>query len=156
MQPLLLKASLVFVDLGLLNEASVLCDEALQISNQLCDPEQILLCVSSLAEVLIQQGKYEDADSFLQDSLKKYETVLGGENWVVLVCYGTLGSCLCRQGKLTESEHFLRRALKGHDILYSSHQESNLVIVDLLGTVLMKQGKLAEAESFLSTCSRRK
>jgi Tfp pilus assembly protein PilF len=78
-----------------------------------CGPEDAdtLTSISNLGSVLVDQGKYEEAEAMHRQALQGREKVLGPEHPDTLTSISNLGLVLARQGKYEEAEAMHRQAL---------------------------------------------
>jgi tetratricopeptide (TPR) repeat protein len=105
-----------------------------------------LTSMSSLAGVLVLQGKYEDAESMNRQTLALREKVLGREHPDTLTSMNNLAGVLDRQGKYKEAEAMHRQTLAiSEKMLRPEHP--NLTSMSNLALVLDSQGKYKEAEA---------
>jgi tetratricopeptide (TPR) repeat protein len=75
--------------------------------------------------VLLNQGKYEEAEAMNRRALDGREKVLGEEHPDTLKSFNNLASALQRQGKYEEAEAMIRRALDGCEkALGNDHPET--------------------------------
>jgi tetratricopeptide (TPR) repeat protein len=69
-----------------------------------------LMSMNSLAMVLKDQGKYEQAEEMLRQALRLRETVLGKEHPSTLMSMNNLAGVLMDQGKYERAEEMLQQS----------------------------------------------
>ncbi|MCU0225133.1 MAG: serine/threonine-protein kinase [Acidobacteria bacterium] len=102
-----------------------------------------------LANMIVNQARYDDARVLLEESLARQREIFRGANSDLAVTLNSLGNVYHYQGKLEQAEACYREALAMHrEVLGDSHP---FVATDLLniGLLLDKRGNLTEAESAL-------
>ena len=103
-----------------------------------------------ISQIYINQGKYSEAESLLNQALNIVKSSLGPDHPNVAVCMSNLGQVYLNQGKYSEAEPLLKQAL---NIVKSSlgpdHSEMARILNNL-AMVYINQGKYSEAESLLN------
>ena len=98
---------------------------------------------------LYNDGRYAEAEPFLESDLEYYKTTLGSNHPQVATALGNVGENLSMLGRYNEAESFLMSALLIHEDSFG--QNVPVVAVDLnnLGRLYQAQGRFDEAESAL-------
>jgi tetratricopeptide (TPR) repeat protein len=103
--------------------------------------------MSNLAQVLNREGKYEEAEAMLRQTLAIGEKVLGREHPDTLASMNNLALVLDSQGKYEEAEAMHRQTLAiGEKVLGHEHPSTLMSMSNLAG-VLGSQGMYEEAEA---------
>lgn len=106
-----------------------------------------LVCATSLAISLGEQGKLADARKLLEWTLAGYVRVLGEDDPITLSCMSDLAVALERQGDLAGARGLQERALAMRLERLGSDHPDTLVSMNNLAEILGAQGELAEARA---------
>ena len=87
-----------------------------------------LASMNNPAEVLNDQGKYEQAEEIHRQALRLRETVLGEEHPSTLTSMNSLALVLSHQGKYEQAEEIHRQALRLMETVLGKEHPSTLVI----------------------------
>jgi serine/threonine protein kinase/tetratricopeptide (TPR) repeat protein len=139
----------VYFDLGEYVKAEAMDSGALAIRRKLFGKEHpdVATSLSSLASVLLYQGKLAEAEAMNRAALAMRRTLFGNEHELVAVSLHNLATVVHRQGKLAEAEAMHREALAMQRRLFGSERSTVATSLGNLAQVLEAQGKLAEAET---------
>ncbi|KAL8651856.1 MAG: hypothetical protein Q9210_003030 [Variospora velana] len=106
-----------------------------------------LSCLESQAFILEKQGKIEESESLLRQSLSLSLNVYGDKHSKVFDCMCDLGRMVGKkQGKLAEAAQLHRLALRGRKEIYGMEHPSTMLSKRHLASVLREQGHHVEAE----------
>jgi tetratricopeptide (TPR) repeat protein len=115
-----------------------------------------LASMNNLAQVLVRQGKYEEAEAMNRQTMALKETVLGREHPSTLTSMNNLAQVLNSQGKHEEAEAMHRQTLAGYERVLGHEHPHTLASMHNLALVFNRQGKYEEAEAMLrQTLARR-
>lgn len=137
----------LYLEQGRMQEAEPLCQEALQLWEQM-EPGH-LVGVSSLIYrgwCYVQQGRYAEADPLLQRALTLLEQG-GPEDLPVIHGFRHLGRLYLLQGQDHKAEAFFQRGLAFWEQLEFPHPCTALIFSGL-ASLRIKQGKDQEAEAY--------
>ncbi|CUS15397.1 unnamed protein product, partial [Tuber aestivum] len=109
------------------------------------DPDT-LRCLSYLASVMSDLGKYGESEKMNRRALEARGKVLGPDHRDTLTSAINLALALQYQGKYKESEAINRRALEGHQRVHGPDHPNTLTSVNTLAALLELQGKHNESE----------
>jgi tetratricopeptide (TPR) repeat protein len=101
---------------------------------------------ADLANELLKQGKFAEAEQLAREALVVQRKELGGDHLYVANTLGVLSSALRDQGKLAEAETARRENLAIRRKVLGNEDPRVATSLDALGSVLQREGKLAEAE----------
>ncbi|PWW75745.1 hypothetical protein C7212DRAFT_364465 [Tuber magnatum] len=101
---------------------------------------------NNLAQVLQDQGKYDESEKMNRRELEGRETILGPDHPDTLASANNLALVLRDQGKYDESEAMHRCELNGCEKILGTYHPSTLTSVDNLAQVLQDQGKYDESK----------
>ncbi|KAG0576800.1 hypothetical protein KC19_5G108600 [Ceratodon purpureus] len=107
-----------------------------------------------LAEVLRLQGKLEDAEHLILDSLRILEEGGVGHSQQAVRRMSRLAEILVHTGKLQEAENIQRKILHILEMLQGPESLSTITAADNLATTLQALRKLDEAEELFLRCLR--
>ncbi|CUS06869.1 unnamed protein product, partial [Tuber aestivum] len=115
----------------------------------LLDPNNsdMLECLSYLASVMTDLGKYDESETMNRHALEVRGKVLGPDHPDTLTSADNLALVLQYQGKYDESETVNRRALQGRERILEAGHPDTLLSVSHLAIVLGRQGKYGESET---------
>jgi len=99
-----------------------------------------------LADLLYENGEYEESEILFRRALASRERILGPEHPDTLESAGGLGKLLGKLGKWAEAEALHRRALEIRERVLEPDHPDTLDSLDGLATVLFNKGELAAAE----------
>ncbi|MEE8524708.1 MAG: serine/threonine-protein kinase [Thermoanaerobaculia bacterium] len=103
----------IYLNLGLLDRAETLLEEALEIAGTARAPVKETLPIRNLlGSVYIEQDRYDLAETTLRASLDTARRTLDPEHPLALGAMHGLGALLARQGRFTEAEALLTRVLE--------------------------------------------
>jgi len=105
-----------------------------------------LTSMNNLANVLDNQGKYEQAEEMHRQALRLKETVLGKEHPSTLTSMSNLASVLRNQGKYEEAEQMHRQTLELRETVLGKEHHDTLISMNNLALVLKSRGKYKQAE----------
>jgi tetratricopeptide (TPR) repeat protein len=102
--------------------------------------------MDKLANLLMDQGKLDEAELLYREALRGLRDKLGDTHPSTLASINNLAILLSDQGKLAEVEPLYREALRGrHEMLGNTHPDT-LASIHNMAVLLRNQGKLDEAE----------
>ena len=101
---------------------------------------------SGLAALLMNQGKYAEAEVLYRRALKGQEETLGPAHPSTLATVGNLAGLLMYQAKYDEAEALYRRALKGQEEALGPSHPDTLLTVGNLAMLLDIKGEAAAAQ----------
>jgi len=136
---------------GLLPRAEELAKQALASNELLPNPsmtEQATIRYH-LGILMAQQGKFDDAASALEETLKLNRGLYGDNHPHTLKVLGTLGSVHAAAGNLDLAEPCLRQVYKGQLSALGAEHNNTLMSMGNLGMLLGDQGKLDAAQAVL-------
>jgi tetratricopeptide (TPR) repeat protein len=120
-------------------------------AEKLTDPERDLdewvTLEHEVADLLVADGKYADAESLFRKIIQRRSTTLGPDHPDTLDSCHRLVYALSRQTKYAEAEAVARRVLKLRERVLGPEHVDTLVSRYNLGECLVDQGKYAEAET---------
>jgi len=138
---------------------------ALQRAGQLTEAERILrdvhsnvrhgsneICwssIHSLALLLRDQGKLDEAEPLMREALDGRRNQLGNSHRDTLISVNNLAVLLRAQGKLAEAEPLMREALGGMRRQLGNSHPDTLISINNLAVLIRDQGRLAEAEPLM-------
>ncbi|XRB16584.1 EF-hand domain-containing protein [Pseudoscourfieldia marina] len=99
-----------------------------------------------VAELLRQQGKYDDAEPLHREALDGRRRELGDAHPDTLMSINNLALLLDDQGKYADAESLYREALDGSRRDLGDADPRTLVFISNLATLLTQQGKYDDAE----------
>jgi len=97
-------------------------------------------------QILLSQGKYEEAETVGWRALKGRERLSGGEDRGCLGTICNLASVLRYRGKHVEAEAMYRRAFESSEMIYGPNHTNTEACLSNLATMLGTLGKYDEAE----------
>jgi tetratricopeptide (TPR) repeat protein len=100
---------------------------------------------TNIAEVLIKQGRLDEATGYVERSLRWVEGALGPRHPDLMINLDQLGSILERQGKPEEALRHYERELAIAESTYGPDQPDVLPSLDAMTRISMEQGRLDEA-----------
>ena len=135
-------------DLGLLERAFKPLQQALEIRRRTLgdDHPDTLVSINSLGMLLMNQGKYDEAEPLIREALEARRRRLGDEHPRTLTSINNLGGLLMEQGKFAEAEPLLCEVLENRRRTLGDEHPRTLTSINNLGSLLMDQGKYDEAE----------
>jgi tetratricopeptide (TPR) repeat protein len=95
--------------------------------------------------LLIETGKFHEAEEIFRILLKRSEDSLGREHLNTTESLNNLAATLHKQGKYEEANHFLRRTLEIHKNVLGPDHPKTAQSLHNLATTLAEQGKYDEA-----------
>ncbi|KAI9856968.1 MAG: hypothetical protein M1813_008684 [Trichoglossum hirsutum] len=101
--------------------------------------------LASIAHVLDDQERYEEAEAMYRQTLEAGERLLGREHADTLSSAYWLGTVLIDEGKYEEAETIHRQTLEARERVLGKAHEDTLWSASQLGTALYNQGKYEEA-----------
>ena len=105
-----------------------------------------LMCMNSLASVLLYQGNYEQAEEINRRVLAAREKLLGEDHPDTWTSVSDLASALQFQGKYEQAKEMNRRVLAAREEALGKDHPDTLTSVSNLALVLGYQGKYDQAE----------
>jgi tetratricopeptide (TPR) repeat protein len=105
------------------------------------------LVQQEIADLLLDQGQYAEAEKTLRRVLEVHARVSGPEDFVTLKTRTSLASALQQQGKASEAETQYRAVFKLATDVWGPEDWRTLTARGGLASALSDQGKLAEAEA---------
>ena len=109
----------------------------------------------TLALLLKEQGKLNDAGAVYRTTLASFEMTLGPHHVETLVCQGNYSMLLYAQGKLADAAALARAALEGWDSV-GKMLPSAITCCSNLGMLYQEMGRLNEAEKYMLTALARR
>ncbi|MEO0483836.1 MAG: serine/threonine-protein kinase [Planctomycetota bacterium] len=103
--------------LGLFEEANTSLQRAVELLDPMtaADPLMALLAKERLAQVRIDQGRFEDAERLYREQLEEIKALYGESDLGVYRCMQGLAVALWRQGKAEEAEAYLTPAIEAYE-----------------------------------------
>ncbi len=142
---------LTYTNLGLLTEAEVHLERALEIERSLADGPH-----GNLAELLhlhgalsYQQGRYEEGESLLSEAVDVRRAVLGPTHARLVTSLNKLAMLLLDTGRLDEAKTHLDEALAIVKVTHERDATLYLNVTNTLAGYYGKRGELAEAEALV-------
>lgn len=99
-----------------------------------------------IADVLIDEGKYADAENVLREVVEVRTGIVGAENPDTLRSRNNLGLALLRGGKFAEAEREYREVVALQTKVLGPEDPDTLMSRTGLATALFRQAKFAESE----------
>ncbi|KAF7539263.1 hypothetical protein G7054_g2243 [Neopestalotiopsis clavispora] len=110
----------------------------------------------NLANVVAEQGRYQEAGQLYQQALENDLSKLAPDNPSTLLTMNNMAKNLVHQGKLSEGEEIFRRTLeKRTSILGPEHPDTMAASIEM-ALVLSRQGKHDEAGEMFRDCFQRR
>eukprot|EP00633_Aureoumbra_lagunensis_P002866 CAMPEP_0197302774 /NCGR_PEP_ID=MMETSP0890-20130614/51260_1 /TAXON_ID=44058 ORGANISM="Aureoumbra lagunensis, Strain CCMP1510" /NCGR_SAMPLE_ID=MMETSP0890 /ASSEMBLY_ACC=CAM_ASM_000533 /LENGTH=633 /DNA_ID=CAMNT_0042782465 /DNA_START=287 /DNA_END=2188 /DNA_ORIENTATION=+ len=121
---------------------------ALEIGEKTLGPNHpdVAFSLNNLAELLKNQGKYDEAKPLYERSIKVREQKLGPNHPDVATPLSNLAELLKDQGKYDEAKQLYERALEISEKTYGPNHQDLATTLNNLAWVLQAQGKYDEAE----------
>jgi non-specific serine/threonine protein kinase/serine/threonine-protein kinase len=137
--------------LGLLERALRPQEQALEIRRRELGDEDpdTLSSVNHIGNLLQNQGKHGEAESYFREALTGRRSALGDEHLNTLISTTNLGVMLKTRGKFDEAEHLLREALAGFRSMFGDEHPDTMGAINNLASLLCVVGKLDAAEPLL-------
>ena len=110
------------------------------------ESEEVSIRLNDMAQLLLAQGKYDDAELLIRRALAITEKALGAEHPDTALRLGNLGSLLRIKGDFDAAEQLLRKSLEILDRELGSDHPTTGAIVDNLAELLRDKGEFAAAE----------
>ncbi|MBU8900342.1 serine/threonine-protein kinase [Corallococcus sp. M34] len=134
-------------DLGRPQEAWPVLNRARAVAETLRDAELDTLLDNVQAELLEQEGRYEEAEPLLRASVEAVSA--RGQTDAHAELSGRLGLLVRRQGRLLEAKRWQEESLRLHEKHYGpAHRDTGRALLNLGGTLALL-GELERAESML-------
>jgi len=121
--------------------------EAEKLTDRQRDPIEWASVQWSIAKVLDDEGKSEEAENLFRPAIAEYERVRGREDRETLSIQTDLAIALYDQGKFAEAEVEHRAVLRIREKTLAPNDPDTLTSRDNLAMALEDQGKYAEAEA---------
>jgi len=109
------------------------------------DDQKTLNAANNLGLLLMHQGRYEEAEAILTDTLAREETLFGKDHPETLATCDNMGLLMQEYGRLDEAEPYFRRSLEGHIKLFGEDNPKTLAALNNLGGLYESQAKSEEA-----------
>ncbi len=109
------------------------------------DHQKSLNAANNLGLLLMHQGRYEEAEAILTDTLTREEALFGAEHPETLATYDNMGLLMQEYGRLDEAEPYFRKSLDGHTRLFGEDDPKTLAALNNLGGLYESQAKSEEA-----------
>jgi non-specific serine/threonine protein kinase/serine/threonine-protein kinase len=137
-----------YIGLGLLEQASPLVEQSLQLRQQVLGPNarETLQSINLKGRLLMDGGHLGPAESILREAVDVDRRVLGPDDKETLTSTGNLGGVLLMQGRYAEAEPYVRQALEGRRRILGASDPLTLGAMNNLAVLLEVQGKLPESE----------
>ena len=103
----------------------------------------------ALATLLIDAGRYADAEPMLLEAVAACDHAPSRRNFCEILCPNALGRLYLDKGNLLEAEPLLKRAVNACTAIFGAHNPDTAVILSNLGALFQKTGRLAEAQENL-------
>jgi tetratricopeptide (TPR) repeat protein len=104
--------------------------------------------LDSFGALLQAQGRFDEAEPYIRDSLESRRRVLGEEHPETLSSVSRMGGILWSQGKLDAAEPYFREALDKHRRMLGEAHPNTLAFINNMGVLLYSLGRLSEAEPY--------
>jgi len=111
-------------------------------------PDRVMANVN-LAEILVRQGRLEEASPLLEACLDNQIRLYGLQSRQVAATYALLGRVRSAQGLIADAETFARQALSIQEATLGGGHQDTAYSRAALASVLIRRNKLAEAEEQL-------
>jgi eukaryotic-like serine/threonine-protein kinase len=95
----------------------------------------------------LSQGKLNEAETIVRESLEKRRRILGNRHRETLSSISNLGGLLLDQGKFNEAEPLLKEVMEASRTNLGEDDPTAITAISNFGLLLWSQGKLEEAES---------
>lgn len=140
-----------YMDLGLLSQARMQLEPALEASRRLLGPEdpKTLELMAELGEIAGREGHYGEAEATLAKCLEADLRVLGREHRQTLAAMGRLAWFYHVDGKFAEAETLLNQTLEIERRVLGAEDPMTLGTTTNLAVAYNAAGKFATAESLL-------
>lgn len=141
----------VYINLGLLDSAGPLIEEAMNIRATLGDKESIAYAESleSMANLIDDKGRSQEAEPMLRSSLELRRRLEPGGSFAMANVMNALGGALYRNGKFADAEAVFREALAMRINLLGDEHPDVADSLANIGIVLAERGAADEAEKHL-------
>jgi tetratricopeptide (TPR) repeat protein len=135
---------------GNLTDAEQLAREALATAASLRNKRNsIAVAETILGSVLREEGKFEEAERMMRDSLAITESIYGVGHENTISPLGGLGALYLRQGRLPEAAGAFEQASKAAQKAYGANSLEAAEMLNSLGAVNYRMGRPTEAETIL-------
>jgi tetratricopeptide (TPR) repeat protein len=133
---------------GRSGEAEQLLREVLQ-ARRATGPEryETVVAAEDLGHALLDEGRYREAEKFLQGAVDTGSRVLGPRHPAVLLAMGELGQTLDQEGRFTEAETLERQTVDLQKTALGPEHPSTLLSMNRLARILCHRRQYAEAET---------
>jgi tetratricopeptide (TPR) repeat protein len=113
------------------------------------DSRVLLVAKASLADILLSENRYQEAESLLREIVESDRRALGPEHPNTLNAENSLANTLMEEGKYPEAEALYRQVFATEQRVLAKNHPDTAVTLYNLGCVAAHQGK-TEAISFLT------
>jgi len=142
----------VYNGLGLTPQGKLLVSQAMELQQKTMGPNDpdILASKSLMAVILLEEGRFTEAEKLQRDALDTRLRLLGPEHPDVARSMSRLASVLTWEGRNAEAEKIQREALRIDRRALGPEAEDTLHVTDSLVVILWMQGdpkRYAEAEA---------
>ena len=138
-------------DMGQLEEARPLYEEALQVRRETLGERHpgTLVLINNMGVLLKEMGKLEEAKPLYEEALQGCRETLGDRHRNTLASISNMGGLLKAMGKLEEARLLLEEAMQGCRAALGDRQPHTLTSINNMGYLLQDMGKLEEARLLL-------
>ncbi len=112
------------------------------------DPLDLARTIRGLGRVLLEQGRYQDAEPLARRALTITEGALGGDHPEVATDLDRLGAVYFRQDRLEDAEPLRARALAIREQALEPDHPYVATSLNNLGALYSRQGRFDEAEAY--------
>jgi serine/threonine protein kinase/tetratricopeptide (TPR) repeat protein len=144
----------VYVAQGLYNKAEQLLRETLATADWEADSQWRLLYTKALGEICRIQGRYEDAEVLLVETLHKAQNILGDEHMGTIGIMYSLAQLRTYQGIYEDANDLFDRILETGQHRLGDNHPAMLDFVNGVAVLRTKQKRYDEAESFFNEALR--
>jgi non-specific serine/threonine protein kinase/serine/threonine-protein kinase len=108
------------------------------------------LASTYVAQVLMEQSRYGEAEPILQRAVETAEQLLGEDHFDTMASINDLGEVYLSMGKYRDAERLFKRALGLRERVLGREHANTLVSIVSLASVYEEQGQYDEAETLYS------
>lgn len=138
----------VYESLGLYPKAELLFTRALNIRRARgAEHADTLRSMNNLGNVLLDEGRYPEAEKLQRETLDGRRRILGPEHLDTLRSMNNLAAVLSAEGRYADAEKLHRETFDVQRRVLGSEHPDTLLSMSNLGEILAAEGRYSEAES---------